>query len=91
MPRKRIKSGQSDQSTHSSQNARVVTEALIRTTDASGEPRTGKVPEIRLAGEWLNRAGFPRGTRYIVLPRPHYDEIILAKLEEKPPRRRRQD
>ena len=60
-------------------NWRVVTARLLAASEAdedAGTPRR-EVPEIRLSGLWLERVGFPKGTRYLLSADRSFATIYL--------------
>ena len=56
---------------------RVVSSAKSRTADRKSKSR---IPQIRLSGAWLERLGFARGTRFLVLADVR-NQILLAILD----------
>jgi len=70
---------------------RFVTARLLRTRDADKRTRAPRreVPEIRLSGAWLERVGFPKGTRYLISVELPFQTIILQASHDKPSARRR--
>ena len=71
------------------QSSRTVTSRALppRQSDDAGTRR--EVPEIRLSGVWLERVGFPKGTRYLISIDKAFREIILQAMEAAPKVRRR--
>lgn len=70
-------------------NWRIVTARLLPESEAdehAGTPRR-EVPEIRLSGLWLERVGFPKGTRYLMSADRSFATIYLQA--DMPKRRRR--
>jgi hypothetical protein len=70
---------------------RFVTARLLRPRDGDKRPRAARreVPEIRLSGAWLERVGFPKGTRYLIMADRPFQTIILQAAQEKKESRRR--
>jgi hypothetical protein len=61
---------------------RVVSATTIALTDSSKSKRTERrvVPQIRLSGAWLERVGFKRGTRFLILADVP-NQILLALID----------
>ena len=69
---------------------RVVTARVLyaRAPGKAARPTRRHVPEIRLSGAWLERVGFPKGTRYLISANRDFREIILLGTDSKPGGRR---
>lgn len=63
---------------------RVVTSRAIesRTPGRSGARRRHSVPQIRLSGAWLERLGFPSGTRYLISAEREFRTLILQAVDD---------
>jgi hypothetical protein len=62
---------------------RVVSALKVRSkkrNESAKRPKPRTVPQIRLSGAWLERVGFARGTRFLVLADVR-DQILLTLLD----------
>jgi hypothetical protein len=61
---------------------RVVSATTIAPPDSCKSKRTERhvVPQIRLSGAWLERVGFKRGTRFLILADVP-NQILLALID----------
>ena len=71
------------------QSSRIVTSRALPPRQSDDASTRREVPEIRLSGVWLERVGFPKGTRYLISIDKAFREIILQAMDAAPKIRRR--
>jgi len=63
---------------------RVVTARVLyaRAPGKAARPTRRHVPEIRLSGAWLERVGFPKGTRFLIMAERSFRTLILQAVDD---------